>query len=88
VRDTAVILSRVSLGLVPALLAASPAAAHLGHVGEVAGHAHWLAVAALAGAAAIAAWLIKSGEREDEAEETEDEEAEAEAEAEAEESRA
>lgn len=35
---------------------ATPAFAHVGHVGEVAGHGHWIAVGAL-GAAALAAWL-------------------------------
>ena len=33
--------------------------AHLGHVGELAGHSHWVAVGAAATAAAIAAWLGK-----------------------------
>ena len=39
-----------------ALLAATPAAAHVGHWGDLAGHHHWVAGAAL-GAAAIAAIL-------------------------------
>jgi len=39
----------------PALFAAAPALAHPGHVAEQAGHAHWLALAALAAAVAIAA---------------------------------
>ena len=64
---------------------ATPAAAHLGHVGEAAGHSHWIALAALAGAAALAAWIAKS--QGDEAEEA-DEDAEAEAEGDAEEARA
>ena len=33
--------------------------AHLGHVGELAGHSHWVAVGAAVTAAAIAAWLGK-----------------------------
>lgn len=36
--------------------ASGPAMAHGGHVGELAGHSHWLGWAALAGAAALAAW--------------------------------
>ncbi len=36
---------------------ASPANAHLGHVGEVAGHGHIAGIAALGAAAAIAAVL-------------------------------
>lgn len=38
---------------------ASPALAHGGHVGELAGHAHWLGWAAVSGAAALAAWAGK-----------------------------
>ena len=38
-----------------ALLSAAPAHAHLGHIGEVAGHDHILALAAGAAAAALAA---------------------------------
>lgn len=41
-----------------ALVAApAPAFAHLGHVAEVAGHSHWIGLAAAAGAAALAAWV-------------------------------
>ncbi|GAB4348491.1 MAG: hypothetical protein Kow0026_03050 [Oricola sp.] len=36
------------------LLISSPAYAHFGHVGEVAGHSHWIGVAAAGAAAAIA----------------------------------
>ncbi|WP_075998140.1 DUF6732 family protein [Salaquimonas pukyongi] len=46
--------------------------AHLGHVGELAGHSHWVAVGAAVGAAAIAAWL---GKRKLDAEEAEAEQA-------------
>ena len=45
--------------LLPALfltLAAGPAAAHVGHLGEVAGHGHWLGGAALGAAIAIGLW--------------------------------
>ncbi|MEP3277762.1 MAG: DUF6732 family protein [Stappiaceae bacterium] len=46
-------LSLISLSLaVP-----QTAAAHVGHVGDLAGHSHWVGVAALGGAAVLAAWL-------------------------------
>ena len=41
------------------LAGSSQAHAHLGHVGELAGHSHWIAIGAAATAAAIAAWLGK-----------------------------
>ncbi|GAA0780053.1 DUF6732 family protein [Roseibium denhamense] len=49
---------RVSL-LGFAVLTPAPAFAHGGHIGELAGHSHWVGVAALAGAvlvAGAAAW--------------------------------
>ncbi|MDF1607628.1 hypothetical protein PZ897_05510 [Hoeflea sp. YIM 152468] len=42
---------------------ASLALAHGGHVGELAGHSHWVGWAAAAAAGAIAAWAIKRGTR-------------------------
>ncbi len=64
--------------LLPLLFAASPAAAHIGHVGEVMGHGHWLGVAAGLTAIAIAVitGLKTRGEAaaEDDGEETGDEE--------------
>jgi len=36
------------------LLAPAPAFAHVGHLGELAGHSHWVGAAALAGAALLA----------------------------------
>jgi len=42
------------------ILTASPVMAHVGHLGEVAGHGHWIAAGAL-GAAALAAWLAGKG---------------------------
>ncbi len=40
------------------LLASSQLAfAHVGHLGELAGHSHWIGAAALGGAAALAVWL-------------------------------
>lgn len=57
----------------------SSAFAHWGHVGELAGHGHVIAIGALVGAAALAAALLKpkgeKAESEDEAEETEGEKA-------------
>ena len=54
------------------LAGSGQAHAHLGHVGEVAGHSHWVAVGAAVTAAVIAAWL---GKRKLDAEETEAEQA-------------
>jgi len=42
----------------------SPAFAHVGHLGEMAGHGHWIAAGAL-GAAALAAWLAGKGKKAD-----------------------
>ena len=51
-------LRRVATGALAATGAAiGPASAHMGHVGEAAGHAHWIGLAALSGAAALAAWI-------------------------------
>ncbi len=33
-----------------------PALAHIGHIGEVAGHGHWIALGGIAIAGAIALW--------------------------------
>ncbi len=40
-----------------------PAFAHMGHLGEVAGHSHWIGLAAALGAAAIAALAQKAGKK-------------------------
>lgn len=39
------------------------ALAHGGHVGDLAGHSHWVGWAAAAAAGAIAAWAIKRGKK-------------------------
>ena len=39
------------------------ALAHGGHMGELAGHSHWLGWAAAAAAGAVAAWTIKRGKK-------------------------
>lgn len=36
-----------------------PALAHVGHLGEVAGHSHWIALGAIILAGAVAAWGAK-----------------------------
>ena len=46
------------------VFSATPAFAHAGHLGEVAGHAHWIGLAAALGAAAIAAALVKGKKKE------------------------
>jgi hypothetical protein len=47
------------------LAGSNQAFAHAGHVGELAGHAHWVGVAAVVAAATIAAILAKSKKAED-----------------------
>lgn len=61
-------MSRIVLFSLFAVVAA-PAQAHWGHVGELAGHGHWIAIGAAAGAAALAAWLARPNKAEDETEE-------------------
>ncbi|MEO0913063.1 MAG: DUF6732 family protein [Pseudomonadota bacterium] len=39
------------------------AAAHVGHLGEVAGHSHWIALGAIGLAGAIAVWAGLKGKR-------------------------
>jgi chromate transport protein ChrA len=45
------------------LLIASPAYAHFGHVGELAGHSHWIGLAAAAAAAVIATAVTVQGKK-------------------------
>lgn len=65
--------------LLPLVFIATPAAAHVGHIGEVAGHGHWVAGAAIGIAAAITLWGVLKGKKEVAPEEdaTDEEEAEA-----------
>lgn len=44
-------------------LSATGAYAHMGHVGDLAGHAHWVGIAATVGAAALAALVAKAGKQ-------------------------
>lgn len=55
-------------------VSASPALAHIGHVGEAAGHHHWLGAAALGAAIAIGLWqgLRSKSADKDEGEQAED----------------
>ncbi len=57
------------------LFLASGAQAHVGHLGELAGHDHWVAAGAIGAAIALAGWNILKGKKDKE-------EAEVEAEAE------
>lgn len=58
---------------------ASPAAAHIGHLGEVSGHAHWIAGAAIGLAGAIALWVRTRGRKDSACEEAESTEGDPEA---------
>ena len=60
-----------ALSIVFAVLA-TPAVAHVGYLGELAGHDHWIAVGVL-GAAALAAWLAGKGKKSDAEPEPEEE---------------
>ncbi|WP_286175729.1 DUF6732 family protein [Labrenzia sp. CE80] len=58
-------LAAVALGTT---IAGAPtlALAHVGHLGELAGHSHWVGVAALAGAALVAGVAALKGRRKSE----------------------
>jgi hypothetical protein len=49
------------------IVAASPAVAHPGHIADVAGHAHWIGLGAVIGAAILAGLLGAKGRKDDEA---------------------
>ncbi len=70
----------ILLTLLAAPLAPGSAQAHIGHIGELAGHGHLLGIGALAAAAALAAALARARKRDREAEEEAADEAEGEAE--------
>ncbi len=59
---------------ITATLAAGPALAHPGHLAEVAGHGHWIGLAALGAAIAVAAWAGLKGRKDDDAGEDAEEE--------------
>ncbi len=54
---------RLVLGTISVLVVPVGAMAHVGHVGELAGHSHWVGVAAVVGAAAVAAIAAKLRKR-------------------------
>lgn len=53
----------LALSAVFSVLVTQTAFAHAGHVGDLAGHSHWVGWAAAAAAGAIAAWAIKRGSK-------------------------
>ncbi len=52
---------------------ANGASANVGHIGEVAGHDHWIAVGALGLALGLALWAALKGKKDDDKEPSEDE---------------
>ncbi|MDA9207901.1 hypothetical protein N9O61_03355 [Octadecabacter sp.] len=54
----------------------APALAHIGHIGEVAGHGHWIALGGIAIAGVIALLGARKNPKDDDAEEAIDEEGE------------
>lgn len=63
---------RLPLALLCAILA-NPALAHIGHIGEVAGHGHWIALGGIAIAGAIALLGARKKPKDDSAEKETDE---------------
>ncbi|WP_420412317.1 DUF6732 family protein [Roseibium sp.] len=59
--------TRIVLSGLLTISAPTAAFAHAGHIGELAGHAHWVGIAALAGAAAIAGVAAWAGRKTDQA---------------------
>lgn len=53
----------LALSALVSVLVTQTAFAHGGHVGDLAGHSHWVGWAAAAAAGAIAAWAIKRGRK-------------------------
>jgi len=51
------------LSVILSVSSAYSALAHGGHVGDLAGHSHWVGWAAAAAAGAITAWAIKRGNK-------------------------
>jgi len=54
-------------------LFATPAMAHVGHIGEVAGHGHWIAGIAIGAAVGIGLWGALKGRKDPKAEPAEEE---------------
>lgn len=59
--------------LLTSFMLSSPAYAHLGHVGELAGHAHWVGLGAVVVAGALAIAIGKLTENETDEDDSEDE---------------
>ncbi len=59
--------------LLTGFVLSSPAYAHLGHVGELAGHAHWVGLGAVIVAGALAAAIGKLTDQVSDEDENEDE---------------
>ncbi len=55
--------------LLPLMLFPVPALAHVGHLGEVAGHDHWIAGIAIGVAVGVGLWGALKGKKEEEPEE-------------------
>ncbi len=60
-------MTRHAIAFAFLISSASAAMAHGGHMGELAGHAHWIGAAAVVGAAVLAALVAKAKKRDDEA---------------------
>ncbi len=60
--------------LATTMLFATPAMAHVGHIGGLAGHDHWIAGIAIGAAAGVAIWGVLKGKKNPEAEPEEAEE--------------
>ena len=63
------------------LVLAAPAPAHVGHLGEAAGHDHWIAGIAIGVAIGVSIWGALKGKKQEEAPEEEAEDIEGEEEA-------
>lgn len=65
------------LSILLAIIAAGRAAAHPGHLAEAAGHNHWIGLAAIGTAVAVAVWAGLKGRRGDAAEPSDEDRGEA-----------
>lgn len=64
---------KASLILIASLAGALPAAAHTGHIADVAGHDHWVAGIAIGAAIAVGIWgALKGGRSKDDEAETDE----------------
>lgn len=63
--------TRATLSGLFTLCLTSTSFAHGGHLGELAGHSHWIGVAALAGAALVAGLVAAKGKKKEDSDEAE-----------------